>query len=164
MGGLKKAIIEREREKSAKRKPKNQKPINWELVDSLLMAGCTGIEVASYFDLHHERFYERVEEEYNISFTEYASQKRAKGDSLLKHAQFVKAIGKTKVGDNQLLIWLGKNRLDQRETPPEDKFSPQAVEQFKALMTQFEMLQSLGKKDQEDRNIDDKSNSDESKS
>lgn len=42
-------------------------------------------------------------------------QKRAKGESILRAHQYAKALGLTDKGDNTLLIWLGKQRLEQRE-------------------------------------------------
>ncbi len=89
--------------------------IDWKKVDDLLVAGCSGIEIASYFGLHKQTIYERCEKDHGISFTEYSSQKYAKGDSIIRAHQFAKAIGKTTEGDNTLLIWLGKNRLKQRD-------------------------------------------------
>ncbi len=98
-----------------------EKPIDWDKVDNLLMAGCKGTEICPHFDMHPNTFYDRVAEKYKMSFTEYSTQKRSKGDSLLLAKQFEKAIK----GDNTLLIWLGKTRLGQTDhisdTPPNDK-------------------------------------------
>lgn len=88
-----------------------EKPIDWEKVDELLMAGCTGTEIAPHFDIHPVNFYPRFEKKFNMKFTEYCGLKRSHGDSLLRQKQFEKALA----GDNTLLIWLGKNRLGQRE-------------------------------------------------
>lgn len=88
-----------------------EKPINWEKVDYLLMAGCKGTEIAPHFDMHVNTFYDKVLERYKINFTEYSALKRCQGDSLLKEKQFEKALK----GDNTLLIWLGKIRLEQKE-------------------------------------------------
>ena len=48
-----------------------------------------------------------------MSFTHYSQKMRAKGDSVLRHKQFDKAVKGD--GDNTMLIWLGKTRLGQRE-------------------------------------------------
>lgn len=93
-----------------------EKPINWILVDNLLEAGCLGTEIAAHFDMHPNTFYDRVSQKYNMSFTEYSTQKKQKGESLLRATQFAKAIGQSSKGDNTLLIWLGKQRLGQKET------------------------------------------------
>ncbi len=89
--------------------------IDWEKVDQLLISGQKGTEVAAYFGIHPNTFYRKVEEEKKISFSEYLQQKRAHGDGLLKAQQFAKAMGYTDKGDNTLLIWLGKTRLEQKE-------------------------------------------------
>ncbi len=88
-----------------------EKPIDWKRVDELLMAGCLGTEIASHFDMHHETFYNRIQQQYGMGFTAYCSEKRAKGDSLLRETQYKKALK----NDNSMLIWLGKQRLEQRE-------------------------------------------------
>jgi len=93
------------------------KPIDWEKVDNLLMAGCTGTEIAPHFDIHPDTFYRRVNEKYGVGFTEYCSIKRQKGDSLLREKQFQLAMN----GDKGLLIWLGKNRLGQKEPSDNNK-------------------------------------------
>ncbi len=81
----------------------------------MLKAGCYGTEIAANFDMHEETFYNRVQEKYGMGFTAYSSEKRKAGESLLRIKQFEKALGITTTGDNTLLIWLGKQRLNQRE-------------------------------------------------
>lgn len=88
-----------------------EKEIDWKLVDSLLIAGCFGTEIAPHFDMHVKTFYSRVEDKFGVTFTEYSAEKKFKGESLLRKVQYDKAIK----GDNTMLIWLGKNRLKQRE-------------------------------------------------
>lgn len=93
-----------------------EKPIDWKIVDDLLIAGCTGTEVASHFDIHPHNFYDRIVKKHNMSFTDYAAEKRQKGHSLLRTKQFQKAMS----GDTSMLIWLGKNKLDQRDSSKEE--------------------------------------------
>lgn len=88
------------------------KPIDWKRVNELLEAGCPGTEVASVIGVHHDTFYTRVKKEFGIHFTEYASQFHQKGEGLLREKQYKKALK----GDNSMLIWLGKNRLKQRDS------------------------------------------------
>lgn len=91
---------------------RNQIEINWKTVEDLLMAGCKGTEVASYLGIHKETLYDRVEKEFGISFTDYSYKFREKGDSLLKKVQFDTAV---KLQDKSMLVWLGKNRLGQKD-------------------------------------------------
>jgi hypothetical protein len=97
-----------------------EKQIDWAKVDHLLMAGCAGTQIAPHFDMHEETFYIKVKEKYNMGFTAYCALKRKHGDSLLLAKQFEKALK----GDNTLLIWLGKTRLEQREVMANTNVSP----------------------------------------
>lgn len=92
--------------------PRPEKPIDWDKVDKLLMAGCKGTEIAPHFNMHVNTFYDKVKDHYNICFTEYSLIKKQEGDSLLRKAQFDKALKE----DNTMLIWLGKQRLEQRDS------------------------------------------------
>lgn len=53
--------------------------IDWKIADELIEAGCIGTEIASYFGIHPDTFYKRIEKEYNMGFSAYLQQKRAKG-------------------------------------------------------------------------------------
>lgn len=88
------------------------KPIDWKRVDELLMAGCLGTEIAANFDMHPDTFYNRVSEKYSMGFTEYSTEKRAAGNSIIRAVQFDEAVRKR---DRGMLIWLGKNRLCQSD-------------------------------------------------
>lgn len=88
-----------------------KKNINWNEVDKYLVAGATGTEVAAVLGLHPNTLYRKCEEEHNVSFSEYLEQKREKGNSMLKCKQFDLAMQ----GDRGMLVWLGKNRLDQSD-------------------------------------------------
>lgn len=113
------------------------KPINWELVDELLEAGCPGSEIAPHFNMHHQTFLDRVVKEKGMLFTEYAAIMFEKGNSHLRKAQHDKAIS----GDNTMMVWLGKNRLKQRENPTELTISPETVKGFNTLMDQVSKAQ-----------------------
>jgi len=94
--------------------------INWKIVDDLLVAGCKGREIAANLGIHEDTLYNRLFDEKGVKFSDYSAAKRAKGESLLRAQQFAKAIGASKSGDNMMLIWLGKNRLDQTDSPKQD--------------------------------------------
>ena len=89
--------------------------IDWKMVDENLEAGCNGTEIAAALGMHPDTFYNKVMSEKGAGFTAYAQEKRASGDKLLKKAQFDTALGRNKEADNTMLIWLGKQRLNQRE-------------------------------------------------
>jgi len=86
--------------------------IDWDIVDSLLEAGCDGVHVAAYFGIHPDTLYNRCKEENNTDFSAYKAEKRAKGDLKLFVAQFDAAV---KEKDRAMMIWLGKQRLGQKD-------------------------------------------------
>lgn len=90
----------------------NKIPINWRVVEELLEAGCYGTEVASYLGIHEDTLYNRVKEEKGIPFSAYSARFKQKGDSLLKKVQYETAV---KLQDKSMLVWLGKNRLGQKD-------------------------------------------------
>ena len=90
--------------------------IDWARANKLMEAGCTGTEVAANFGIDKKTFYRRVELEFKMPYNTYMHLKRDKGDSLLRAKQVEIAMS----GDKTMLIWLGKQRLNQRE--------PEAVE------------------------------------
>jgi len=129
--------------------------IDWKRVDDLLIAGCSGREIASNIGLSPDTLYLRCVTDNGVQFSEYSRQKSEKGESLLRAHQYAKALGLTDKGDNTLLIWLGKTRLKQRETD-EQVVSTEVNQKYEALM-------DLMAKNQE-RKSEDTSKSTESKS
>ncbi len=113
------------------------KPIDWDRVDHLLRAGCDGTQICPFFNMHPNTFYDRVVEQYGMSFTEYQTIKRAEGDATILTAQYDKASS----GDNTMMVWLGKNRLKQRENPTELTVSNETVQSFKCIMDQVSKAQ-----------------------
>lgn len=85
--------------------------IDWKKVDFYIEAGCSGYEIAAMLGVHHETIYNRVESDFGISYTEYSDKKRPKGDASIRVVQYQKALK----GDNSMLVWLGKNRLKQKD-------------------------------------------------
>ncbi|HEY1646089.1 MAG TPA: hypothetical protein VGF75_07065 [Candidatus Saccharimonadales bacterium] len=124
------------------------KPIDWDFVDERLEAGCLGTEIAPHFDMHPNTFYERTLLEKGVSFTEYSLQKKSKGESNLRYLQYKRALGETDRGDNTLLIWLGKNRLGQKESH-DIIVSPETAKSFASVMDQLGELQKKRTADSE---------------
>lgn len=113
---------------------RHEKQIDWDLVDEMLEAENTGISIASEFNMHADTFYRKVQEEFNIGFTDYAQSKRAKGEDNIKLAQYRKAIGASKKGDTTMLTYLGKVRLKQVEANMTMQVEPKTEEQLDAVM------------------------------
>lgn len=85
--------------------------IDWNQVDKLLQAHCSGAEIAAYFGLNKATLYDRCKTDNNMPFSDYSQQKKAKGNSLLKAKQYSIAMR----GDKTMLVWLGKQYLGQKE-------------------------------------------------
>lgn len=101
--------------------------IDWSEASRLLQAGCDGVQISSYFGIDPETLYNRCKEDLGMGFTEYLRQNRSKGDALLIAKQYEAAL---KDKDRGMLIWLGKQRLGQRDrfdhdhTTKGDKITP----------------------------------------
>lgn len=85
--------------------------IDWKTVDRLLQAGCTGLQIAARFGIHPDTLYRACEEAYKVGFAAYSAEKRAHGETLLQEQQFALAMK----GNLGMLIWLGKQRLGQKD-------------------------------------------------
>ncbi len=88
-------------------------PIDWDLVDELLLYQNTGAQIASHFGIHPETFYYRFQDYYGENFSGYAGYKYTQGKSNLLKKQFEKAIVD---GNVPLLLKLGEIYLDQKDT------------------------------------------------
>lgn len=120
------------------------KHIDWEIIDDMLIAGCTGTQCAAAIGVHPETLYDRCRYEKGASFSEYSQTKRAHGDALIHSAQFKKACDEK---NPTMLIWLGKQRLNQKDTDQaNDELNKGLESKFDTSMNQILELLS-------DRNI-----------
>ena len=102
-----------------KEKPKKKKSnagrkkvvIDWKRVDKSLMSGSNGVQVAAMLGVHPDTLYNKCKEVKKMDFSAYQQQKRQEGNDVLFGLQYELA----KSGDRGMLIWLGKNRLDQSD-------------------------------------------------
>jgi transposase-like protein len=94
-----------------------QADINWELVAEYLEAGCTGTEIAAMLGISAPTLYDRCQTDNGMMFSEFSQEKKQKGDLILKKVQFEAAI---KDKDRTMLVWLGKQRLGQKEKAEQD--------------------------------------------
>jgi hypothetical protein len=91
--------------------------IDWDVVGEYLMAGCSGVEVAAQLGIHENTLYQRCKSDLGVDFVAFKQEKQASGESLLRKVQFDAAI---KDKDRAMLIWLGKQRLGQKEKAEQD--------------------------------------------
>lgn len=88
------------------------KKIEWKKVEAYLKAGCSGVEIAAILGVHENTLYNRCKEEKNVDFVAFKQEKQAEGDAHIKRAQYEEAVVER---DRSMLIWLGKQRLGQRD-------------------------------------------------
>lgn len=85
--------------------------IDWERVEQMAMAGGNGQQISASLGIHYDTLVNACLREKKTNFSEYLLSKRQKGNQLLFEKQFELA----KKGDRAMLIWLGKQRLDQSD-------------------------------------------------
>lgn len=130
-------------EKGKGGRPKSD--LNWPEINQLLVAGCSGVEVAGYVGVSKETIYDRCLIDNGVGFSEYSQKMKAKGESLLRAHQFAKALGKTEKGDNTLLIWLGKQRLDQRDKPKSEEVEDEVIRRLAQGIPDIEKVSATQK-------------------
>jgi hypothetical protein len=85
--------------------------INWEEFDKLARMQCTLLEIADFFECSHDVIQQACKREKGMIFKAYYDQKRAGGHRSLRGKQYDLAMD----GNVSMLIWLGKQYLDQKE-------------------------------------------------
>ena len=86
--------------------------IDWEFVTEYLKAQCSGVEIASMLGIHENTLYNRCKEDLGIEFVAFSQQKKSEGKQSLKKKQYDVAMS----GDKTMLVWLGKQLLEQTDT------------------------------------------------
>jgi len=87
------------------------------------MSGCTATQAAAALGISPDTLYVRCKKDLNQDFSAYCQEKRASGDKLIHQTQFEVAC---KNKNTTMLIWLGKQRLKQKENDdPKDAIPPQ---------------------------------------
>lgn len=119
-----------------------EKTIDWDLVDRLLEAQCSAREIAGNLGIHEDTLYNRTKEKYKMNYSDYSAKVSSRGVSLLKVAQFKKALS----GNPNMLIWLGKIILKQKEQTNDTDVSESISTQYSELMSQLKSLQSSDSK------------------
>ena len=93
---------------------RNKALIDWARLEKMAMCGSNGQQIAAAIGVHYDTLVNRcvTDKPDDISiFSEYLRTKREKGNDLLLRKQFDIAMA----GDKTMLIWLGKQRLGQKE-------------------------------------------------
>jgi len=93
--------------------------IDWDSVDQSLVCGSLGTEIAAKLGIHEDTLYRACDREKDMLFSAYAAKMRSKGDDLLRDAQMKNALS----GNTTMQVWLGKQRLKQRDDPHRNEFT-----------------------------------------
>lgn len=116
--------------------------IDWKEVDKYLICGCSGAQVAASLGICDDTLFKRCIEEKKMNFSDYSAKKRQKGNALLHATQFQVA----RSGNTSMLIWLGKQRLEQKE-------NPQSAEKFDGTLGELlDAIKNLKQDKQEKKN------------
>lgn len=85
--------------------------IDWNKVDMMILAGCSGSEIAGAMPkpIHPDTFYRRFEKEYGMGFSEYSPERKEGGKGNVRLKQYISALQ----GNTQMLKTLGEEWLGQ---------------------------------------------------
>ena len=84
---------------------------DWAKINKLFECNCSIDEAAQFIGVSHDTLEKRIKEKFNLLPSEYKKNKKEKGNATLLMKQYELAID----GDRAMLIWLGKQRLDQAD-------------------------------------------------
>ncbi len=115
-----------------------KKSINWDQVEQRMESGSPAKEIAGALHINIDTFYDRFKEEFGSSFSDYSDHFHSGGKSNLRYKQYSKAME----GSVQMLIWLGKNWLGQKDKEEAEEVDETQEGQYGALMHLLSALQS----------------------
>ena len=98
-----------------KKRTRPPKEVNWELFERMLEAQCTLGEISGTLNIHIDNMSAKIKAKYGMTFTELCQKKAQSGLGILKLAQYQKALNNSAKGNVQMLIYLGKVLLGQKE-------------------------------------------------
>jgi hypothetical protein len=119
----------------------HKKPINWDIVELYIKAGCTQTKIAAYLYIDTDTLRDRVKEKYGVEYSIFSASLRSEGDLLIEAQQFQKAMK----GYWPALQWLGKVRLGQKEPEVSNQLAPKQneIDQSHIIMQQEHRIAEL---------------------
>ena len=85
--------------------------IDWNEFDKLCHMQATLVEIANWFGCSEDTVERRVKETFGVTFAEHYRKKAARGKMSLRRKQLEVALS----GNTTMLIWLGKQHLEQKD-------------------------------------------------
>ena len=116
-----------------------RKEIDREVVRKLCAMQCTGEEIASFIDVDYDTLNAATKREHKMGFSDYFKKHSANGKISLRRKQYEVATS----GNVPMLIWLGKQYLDQK-----DKQSNEHSGQIQVKQQLNELLDEISEGDQ----------------
>lgn len=110
-------------------------PIDWKLVENMILSGCNGREISGALGVCTDTFYDRFTIEKGVTFSEYLPNRRPGGLGMVKLKQFQSAMR----GSNQMLTLLGKEWLGQGKRDDDEGSEARTII---CLSEKFEKLES----------------------
>jgi hypothetical protein len=86
--------------------------IDWKMVNNLAGIMCTQEEIAGVLQVSIETLSRKSKKEHRMPFVDYLKKHQSNGKASLRRKQFEAALK----GNITMLIWLGKQYLDQSDT------------------------------------------------
>jgi len=110
-------VIEKPKKKHKPRSGRPRIEINWEEFEKLCAIQCTEIEMEAWFRCDHETLRRGVKKQYGKTFEQVYQEKKGIGKMSLRRQQWTTALK----GNIVMQIWLGKQHLDQRDRPEDNR-------------------------------------------
>ena len=85
--------------------------IDWSKLDAVLQFGARSLDCCGILDVSEKTLYNKIKEKHNMAFGEYRELKMSTMRAKLLQKQFDVAMN----GNVTMLIWLGKQHLEQYE-------------------------------------------------
>ena len=115
--------------------PRPRKNISQSQFETLCGIGCTKTEICAVFDCDEKTLTAWCKRTYKMGFSEAYKTRRDKGNASLRRLQFKEA----EKGNVTMLIWLGKQWLNQTERPSvADAQEPDISDEVEALLAELD--------------------------
>ncbi len=118
------------REKGGLKGGAPKKEVDWVRAAEMCSYQCTQAEIAADQGVSIDTLVRRCKEDHGCGFSAYFKEKRLAGFVSLRHKQYLMALA----GDKTMLVWLGKQWLDQRDHKEPPPAVPQPGEKHTATL------------------------------
>ena len=99
------------------------KEVDYKTLEKLCAIHCTGEECAAILEMDYDTLNKRLNEDGHDGFSEYFKKKSSSGKMSLRRKQIEVALS----GNTTMLIWMGKQHLDQKDQRRDEIVTPEGV-------------------------------------